>query len=598
MDLLENSFFVLGASTRDNRQRISELHSERSLTVDLRECNRARSELTNPRKRLSAEVAWVPGLGPKRTDIVLSILMNEVSSILDVVVPKLAKANLLAAGLSRTSGRTSDVVAEWILELAWAYEEIDLEQLGQFINEDRVVSGFPAVSDLSVLAEAIGERRLYYQQVLRTVLNSLTPSDLVETVTLIVRIATLNGERHGPVLLDDLVDSFEIEIRESLDHEAANIEQTANAIRSYAMEYAGSKIPSSLTNQLSKLVKKWDEFAQPIQVSTLSRGLDHEASSQIAGQVRSLSIELYHKYNNVDDARLLTNLLGEVFSEVAKIEELVARDLVELDNHHFHRGRDNAVNGQYEEALKNFNRMLILRPDFGEAYFWRGLVKVELEKFTAAIVDYDHALRLEPDSAVVYGVRGRAKAELKQYHNAISDYDRALQYDSLPEPAPVYQDRALAKVALGWHEAAIADFDQALRHNPESALTYYQRAMAKIASERHAAAISDLDQFLHFEPNVGVAYIQRGFARIKIGSYRDAIDDFDVALHINDRIAEAYFGRGLAKEHLGYSREAQYDYEQAVSLDPDFVNFLSPRNHPHGRSIGVINQFPARPYQW
>ena len=73
MDLLKNPFHVLGASSCDNRQRIIELADERSLELDSSECMEARTCLTNPRKRLSAEVAWLPGIGDERTgEIIVS----------------------------------------------------------------------------------------------------------------------------------------------------------------------------------------------------------------------------------------------------------------------------------------------------------------------------------------------------------------------------------------------------------------------------------------------------------------------------------------------------------------------------------------------
>jgi hypothetical protein len=75
MDLLQNPFHILTASPRDNRRRIMELADERSLLHDSSEVMEARSDLTNPRKRLSAEIAWLPGIGPKRAGEVLSPLL-------------------------------------------------------------------------------------------------------------------------------------------------------------------------------------------------------------------------------------------------------------------------------------------------------------------------------------------------------------------------------------------------------------------------------------------------------------------------------------------------------------------------------------------
>ena len=98
MDLLQNPFHILNASPRDNRRRIMELADERSLLLDSSECMEARSDLTNPRKRLSAEVAWLPGIGPKRVGEVLSLLESSPTDLLAVdKLSSIARANLLAS---------------------------------------------------------------------------------------------------------------------------------------------------------------------------------------------------------------------------------------------------------------------------------------------------------------------------------------------------------------------------------------------------------------------------------------------------------------------------------------------------------------------
>ena len=50
-----NPFAVLQVTTRDNSRRVVEASEERSLLIDHDICQKARSELTNPRQRLSAE---------------------------------------------------------------------------------------------------------------------------------------------------------------------------------------------------------------------------------------------------------------------------------------------------------------------------------------------------------------------------------------------------------------------------------------------------------------------------------------------------------------------------------------------------------------
>ena len=340
MDLLHNPFHILNATTRDNRRKIMELADERSLLLDSSDCMQARSDLTTPRKRLSVEIAWLSGLGPKRAAEALSLLESSPSDLLSMdKLTSIARANLLAEGLSRLLAdglsrlpdSTPDDVAEWILELAWAFEGIDPQELCAVINEERIVSGFPEVTDLSMVEAEIQERRLYYGQVIKAALNNVAANELVEAVTIAVESATNNGEEHGPVLIDDLVNSYEVEAQGFFEKEEENIKVLVEKIRAAADAEQPDSTLAPMVNQLVQVVKNWDTVAQPIQVSTRSRGLDHNESHRVAGLIRGLAIHLYNEHGKLDFSQQLTNTLRKVFAEVGEVAERTAEDASALD---------------------------------------------------------------------------------------------------------------------------------------------------------------------------------------------------------------------------------------------------------------------------
>ncbi|WOS38071.1 hypothetical protein RP300_01636 [Oligella urethralis] len=327
MDLLQNPFHILNASPRDNRRRIMELADERSLLLDSSECMEARSELTNPRKRLSAEVVWLPGIGSKRAGELLSIIESSPTDLLAVGnLSSIARANLLAAGIARLPDHNADDVAEWILEIAWAFEDLDSDELSVIINEERIVSGFPEVSDLSAVEAEIQERRRHYRKVIKSALDNLSPKELVEAVTVTVESATDDGEEHGPILIADLVDSYEVEAQGFLDKEEGNIIALVGKLRAAVDAERSDSTLAPMVNQLIQIVKNWDTVAQPIQVSTKSRGLDHDASHRVANLVRSLAIHMFNEHGKLDFSQQLTNMLQEVFAEVAEVAERTAED--------------------------------------------------------------------------------------------------------------------------------------------------------------------------------------------------------------------------------------------------------------------------------
>jgi hypothetical protein len=328
MDILQNPFHLLNASPRDNRRRIMELADERSLLLDSSQCMEARSELTNPRKRLSAEVAWLPGIGPKRAAELLSLIESSPRDLLAVDnVSSIARANLLAAGLARLPDRDADNVAEWILEIAWAFEDIDPNKLRVIINEERIVSGFPEVSDLFAVEAEIQERRRHYRQVIKSALDNLVPKKLVQAVTDAVESATDGGEEHGPILIADLVDSYEVEAKRwFLDKEEGNIRSLVEKLRAAVDAERSDSTLAPMVNQLIRMVKNWDTVAQPIQVSAKSRGLDHVASHDVAGLIRGLAIHMFNEHEKLDFSQQLTKMLQDVFAEVGELAETASED--------------------------------------------------------------------------------------------------------------------------------------------------------------------------------------------------------------------------------------------------------------------------------
>ena len=258
---------------------------------------------------------------------VLSLLESSPADLLAVDnLSSIARANLLAAGLARLPDNNADDVAEWILEIAWAFEDLDADELSVIINEERVVSGFPEVSDLSAVEAEIQERRRHYRQVIKSALDNLSPKELVEAVTVAVESATDDGEEHGPILIADLVDSYEVEAQGFLDKEEGNIKALVEKLRAAVDAERPDSTLAPMVNQLIQVVKNWDTVAQPIQVSTKSRGLDHAASHRVAGLVRGLAIHMFNEHGKLEFSQQLTNMLQEVFAEVGEVAERTAED--------------------------------------------------------------------------------------------------------------------------------------------------------------------------------------------------------------------------------------------------------------------------------
>ena len=333
MDLIENPFYILTAKTSDNRQQIMELADERSLSVDPSDCMRARSDLTNPKKRISAETAWLLGITPQHIEEILSLLHRSPVDLIKVEkLTSIARANLLAAGLSRLPDYNAKIVARWILNIGQIFEDITPEKIASLINKERATSGFPEVTDDSLLQEAIQERRQHYRQVISSALDRLSQEERIKAITQIVATATDDGELHSPVLIADLVDLFEVEAQTLLDQGEKKIDFLVNKLHGALRAAQPDSDLDPMVKELIQATKNWDILAQPIQVSTKSLGLEHDDSYRIAMVVRNLAIDMVTEHNKISFANQLTQMLREVFAEVEGVAEVVEEEAKFLDN--------------------------------------------------------------------------------------------------------------------------------------------------------------------------------------------------------------------------------------------------------------------------
>lgn len=349
--LQQNPFAMLGLTTRDGQRRIVEIAEEKSLEMDHEACQKARSDLTNPRTRLSAEIAWLPGVSPRKAAQLTSVLSSDPMSIRDVPgLPTLALLNLLAAAFEAVDDKDSpEDIAEFIQEIAVLVDELSAEEVLRDINEDRSVSGFPEVKDIVQVEAELSERKRFYRNVIKDALNRLSPVALVEAMTLSINDITHGGENHAPELINDLVDSYEVETQGFLQKEAENAHKLINAARESAKD--GENIVKPIVDRLEAVARNWDKVAQPIQLSAKARGIDHDPSHEIAYSIRSLAIDLFNKHDMLTQSQRLTRLIQELFAELPEVAERVEQDSEALADIFQHRKKTEAEKNEWERDI-------------------------------------------------------------------------------------------------------------------------------------------------------------------------------------------------------------------------------------------------------
>lgn len=302
------------------------------LLSDADECMDAQSTLTRPQNRISAEIAWFPGVNPEHIESLLKQLESPHQNLLNIIdLSPLARANVLTAGLSRHSNIASTDLLEWILAISHAYERIDHEDVRSVLNEERNLSGFPQITDTSVISTGIQNQRRYYTQTLSSVLNNLSVTERARILTLTLETVIGNHNSRCPILIDDLIQAYEQTVGEDLEKKQKIIEAHDEKLRAMANAKNPDTTLQPIVEQLIQAVKDWDKIAQPIQLSKRSRGERHTDSFEIAMCVQKLAVYLFNEYNKFDFTLQLLNMLLDVFAEDPEIVEQIERDKKTLE---------------------------------------------------------------------------------------------------------------------------------------------------------------------------------------------------------------------------------------------------------------------------
>jgi tetratricopeptide (TPR) repeat protein len=196
--------------------------------------------------------------------------------------------------------------------------------------------------------------------------------------------------------------------------------------------------------------------------------------------------------------------------------------------------------GNYQEAIRQFDMAIASAPDMSEAYNDRGLAYFAIGENDKALADFDKAIELTPNSGVSYSNRGAVYFSLGNDGQAIADLDKAIELS--PGLAKAYHNRGLVYLSRGEADQAVLDFDQAIEFTPEFLFAAQATMESRIPTRE---------------------------SLLGAGAWTTLMDRQTYA-----DLPKTYAGRAIAYLQKGDYERAQADMEKAkaLGLDPDFAS--------------------------
>ena len=238
----------------------------------------------------------------------------------------------------------------------------------------------------------------------------------------------------------------------------------------------------------------------------------------------------------------------------------------QLNHKHFIlMGRIDLSEENYSDAMYNFNKAIIAKPNDFEGYFLRGIAKYSLNDYIGAVEDFTKTLEIHPLYVRAYHYRGIANDRLGNYADAKKDYNKAISLD--PYDAELHIAMGSTKLHLNEFENAVASFDTAIIINPNNANAYINRGIAKRFLKRLDDAIADLNKAVYYDFFNIEALVRRGSILMEQEKYHDALVDFNNALKLDSDNPIIFFNRGTVYLNMGDTISALNDYECVNKLD-------------------------------
>lgn len=258
-------------------------------------------------------------------------------------------------------------------------------------------------------------------------------------------------------------------------------------------------------------------------------------------------------------------------------------------------GRNANAQKRYEDAIKQFDYVVKLEPNYSSAYSFRAESYIGLKKYNEAIDDVISALGIDRDRKAFYELQELADSafeqtvtklkvqKIKEPNEQSWDYDLGVVYERAAKynKAIAYYKESLEKESniitasrisscyddLGDYDKALEYCNQAIALDSVKANYLYEKANILDNAGRTQEAIKTMSDYIANTPDEPAGYYQRGWFKDHSGDTEGALEDYTMAITLQPNVAYAYLNRGVLYRLKGENAKAESDFKQVVRLD-------------------------------
>ena len=209
-------------------------------------------------------------------------------------------------------------------------------------------------------------------------------------------------------------------------------------------------------------------------------------------------------------------------------------------------GNRSVQKGLYEEAIKEYDKILKIHPYFPDAEFYKGLTRFRQKDIESAAKHFSNALK-------IYSEHKKARKGLdnvtKQFLNA--------------------GNKSYKRGDLG---KATSYYEKALEFDPSFFLAHFQLGILQKKQGQSKKALASLNKVLEIDPTHDKTWFTLGTVYESDGNIEKAIKHYNKAIEINPGYSKAYGNLGKLYTESDQIKEAENILKTSVQINPDYAD--------------------------
>jgi len=254
----------------------------------------------------------------------------------------------------------------------------------------------------------------------------------------------------------------------------------ANKLTKKGQVEEAQKIYAIILNSLpnnNEAKRKLQELGQLKEINPTQIEFDEVIKLYTSGQFQEVIYKIKALNENYPNLPLLFNILGASYRAINQLDNAVKsfeKAIVikpEYDEALFNLGVTLKELGQLDAAVSSYKKVIKINNAYYNAHNNLGLILLEHGKLDTAINHFEWAISFKFDFAEAHNNLGSALIELGQIEAAIESYKKAVEFK--PNYAQAHNNQAIGHLRLGNNEAAINSLEKALTYRPDYASAHH-----------------------------------------------------------------------------------------------------------------------------